>query len=438
MNKMGEWRRSHYSGQLSSENQDEEVTIAGWVHEIRDLGGVMFLVVRDREGEIQITLPDSKVSDNLSQKASNLNKESVVMVRGIVKEDERAPGGFEIIPEQIKVLSQAKTPLPFEVSGNVNTDLSTRLNSRFLDLRRSEIASIFKVRNTVLTKVREFLETDGFIEINTPKMVATATEGGTDLFPISYFEREAFLNQSPQLFKQMMMSSGLDKVYEIGPIFRAEEHDTHRHLNESISIDIESAFADHNDVMEILEEMIAYIIEGVKKECKKELKEIDSKVEEPELPLKRLRYEEAIEIANQKDIDVLWGEDLSTPAEKAIGEEIGDYYFIVDWPSEIKPFYAQPKDENSDLSKAFDLMHPEFEISSGAQRVHNIELLKERMIQQGLDPNDFDFYLDAFEYGMPPHAGWGLGAERLIMAITSQSNIREVILFPRDRKRLIP
>lgn len=438
MNKMRDWRRTHYSNELSSNIEDEEVIIAGWVHEIRDLGGVMFVVIRDREGKIQTTLPTDEVNDKLLEKASNLNKESVIMVKGKVKEDERAPGGFEVIPTQMKILSEASTPLPFEVSGKVNTDLSTRLNSRFLDLRRPKISAIFKIRSKVFTKIRNFLEKEGFIEITTPKMVATATEGGTDLFPISYFEKEAFLNQSPQLFKQIMMSSGLDKVYEIGQIFRAEEHDTRRHLNESVSIDIESSFSDHKDVMETLEEMLVYTIEGVKEECQDELEKIDSTLEKPELPLKRLRYQEAIEIANKNDIDVLWGDDLSTPAEKAIGKEIGDFYFITDWPSKIKPFYAKPKENNQKLTKAFDLMHPKFEISSGAQRVHDIELLKNRMISQDLDPNDFGFYIDAFKYGMPPHSGWGLGAERLLMAITNKSNIREVTLFPRDRKRLIP
>lgn len=437
MNEMGDWRRSHYSNELTPQMEEKEVTVAGWVHEIRDLGGVLFIVLRDREGKIQITLPRGKVSEELTEKASNLTKESVVMIKGKIKEDKRAPSGFEIIPKKIKVLSEAETPLPFEISGKVKTELSTRLNSRFLDLRRDEISSIFKIRDVVFTKVREFLENQDFIEITTPKMVATATEGGTDLFPISYFEKEAFLNQSPQLFKQIMMSAGLDKVYEIGPIFRAEEHDTRRHLNESISIDIEASFSDHNDVMQTLEQMLGYVIKEVKKECEEELASISSQINQPELPLKRLKYEEAIEIANKNNIDVIWGEDLSTPAEKAIGKEIGDYYFITDWPSKIKPFYAQPK-KNSELSKAFDLMHPEFEISSGAQRVHDLEMLKERMTQQGLNPDDFDFYLDTFRYGIPPHSGWGLGAERLLMAITNKSNIREVILFPRDRKRLIP
>lgn len=438
MDKMNDWRRTNYSDELSPQKKGEEVIVAGWIHEIRNLGGVAFVIIRDREGKIQITIPSGKVNDELSEKILDLNKESVLMVKGEIKEDERAPGGFEMIPNDAKVLSKSATPLPFEVTGKVKTDLSNRLNSRFLDLRRPKISSIFKIRDKAFSKVRSFLENQDFIEINTPKMVATATEGGTELFPISYFEKEAFLNQSPQLFKQIMMSTGLDKVYEIGPIFRAEEHDTRRHLNETISIDIEASFKDHNDVMKLLEEMISYILKEVKNNCKKELKNLNQNIESPKTPFKRLTYKEAIDIANKKDIDILWGEDLTTPAEKAIGEEIGNYYFITDWPSEIKPFYAQPKEDNPEISKAFDLMHPDFEISSGAQRVHNTEVLKNRMIDQGLDPKEFDFYINAFKYGIPPHSGWGLGAERLLMAITGERNIREVILFPRDRKRLIP
>ncbi|OKY79030.1 MAG: Aspartyl/asparaginyl-tRNA synthetase [Candidatus Methanohalarchaeum thermophilum] len=433
---LGNWRRTHYSEELNADIE-EDVTIAGWVHEIRDLGGVMFLIIRDRKGKVQVTLPEKKVKDKLMDKISEISKESVLMVQGQVKEDERAPGGLEVLPKEIKVLSDAETPLPIDVAGEVNTELDNRLNSRFLDLRNPETLSVFKIRDKTFTEVRKFLEKEGFIEMTSPKMVATATEGGTELFPISYFEKEAFLNQSPQLFKQIMMASGLDKVYEIGPIFRAEEHDTRRHLNETTSIDIEMAFSDHTDVMGILERLINYVYEKIEQECSEELKKLDKDLKPPELPFERIKYDEAVDICNKKGIEITWGEDFPTPGEKAIGEEIGDYYFIVDWPSEIKPFYAQPKEEK-EISKAFDLMHPEFELSSGAQRVHSIELLKKRMINQDLEPSEFKFYLDAFKYGMPPHSGWGLGAERLLMAITGKPNIREVVLFPRDRKRLIP
>ncbi|WGI18152.1 aspartate--tRNA(Asn) ligase [Methanonatronarchaeum sp. AMET-Sl] len=435
---MKDWRRTHYSGEITPEMEGSEVVVAGWIHEVRDLGGVAFVVLRDREGKAQITIPKKKVPEELAEKMTSLVRESVVMVRGNIQKDERAPGNFELIPNDMKILSESKTPLPMDVSGKVNAELDTRLNSRYMDLRKPEINAIFKIRSVALTEVRNYLESQGYIEITTPKMVATATEGGTDLFPISYFEKEAFLNQSPQLFKQIMMASGLDKVYEIGPIFRAEEHDTNRHLNESISIDIESAFSDHNDVMKLLEEMIHHVTKNVEERCQSELRALEHNLIVPETPFERIKYEEAIDIAGDHGVEVVWGDDIPTAGEKAVGEEIGTYYYIVDWPSEIKPFYALPEPENQELSRAFDLMHPRFELSSGAQRVHKIKLLEKRMLNQDLDPEDFEFYLNAFRYGMPPHAGWGVGAERLLMALTGKKNIREVTLFPRDRNRLTP
>lgn len=429
------WKRTHYSDEITPNMEGREVVIAGWVHEIRDLGGVSFVIIRDRKGKVQLTAPNSKITEEIKDKISSLNRESVVSAKGKVSEDERAPGNFEIIPNELYILSEADSPLPLDVSGNVKSELDTRLNARFMDLRREEIGSIFKIRSQVFTEIRNFLESEEFIEITTPKMVATATEGGTELFPISYFGREAFLNQSPQLYKQIMMATGLDRVYEIGPIFRAEEHDTVKHLNETTSIDIESAFSTKEDVMCVLERLIFNVYKGVKENCQAELKSLDRELDVPELPLKRLDYDEALNIAKNKGADIRYGDDFTTEAEKMVGEKIDEIYFITGWPADIKPFYVQPKGESS---TAFDLMHPRFELSSGAQRVHDKALLEKRLRKQGLNPEDFEFYLDSFDYGMPPHSGWGLGAERLLMAMTGASNIREVVMFPRDRRRLFP
>ncbi|MGZ4870241.1 MAG: amino acid--tRNA ligase-related protein, partial [Halobacteriota archaeon] len=221
---------------------ETDVTVAGWVHELRDLGGISFLLLRDRDGVMQITMPKKKVPPELVEHVRSLSRESVVRVAGLVKEELKAPQGFEIIPYEVELLNAAESPLPLDVTGKVRADLDTRLDARFMDVRLPATRAIFLIRATVLREVRAFLSARDFIEIQTPKMVATATEGGTQLFPISYFDREAFLNQSPQLYKQMMMAAGLERVFEVGPIFRAEEHDTRKHLNEVTSIDIESSF----------------------------------------------------------------------------------------------------------------------------------------------------------------------------------------------------
>ncbi|PHP45104.1 aspartate--tRNA(Asn) ligase [Methanosarcinales archaeon ex4572_44] len=435
--------RTHYTNQITPEMGSEHVTIAGWVHEIRDLGGIIFALIRDREGIAQATLFKKTTPAELIGAVKSLSRESVVTVTGEVKLEKKAPGGYEIIPEKINLLSKAASPLPMDTTGKVDADLETRLDSRFIDLRRPKVQAIFRIRHHVLQSVRSFLANEGFIEVTTPKVVATATEGGTALFPITYFEREAFLNQSPQLFKQMLMSAGFDRVFEIGPIFRAEEHDTRKHLNEVTSIDIEASFTDHNQAMQILERLVTHVYTEISTQAKNTLKELKTTPKIPEPPFERLKYTEAIEIATTRGEELVWGEDLTTAAETIIAEVINettntDHYFIIDWPTETKPFYAMPQETKPEISKAFDLMHRNIELSSGAQRIHNTEQLTERIKEQGLEPEDFKSYLQPFKYGMPPHAGWGLGLERLLMTLLNIENIRNTVLFPRDRKRLSP
>ena len=432
------WRRTHYTKNVKPEINGEEIVLMGWVHEIRDLGGIIFVLLRDRDGLIQITAPSKKVSPELFEEIKKLKKEGVIAVKGLVQESGKAPNGVEIIPEEIKLLNESKLPLPLDTTGNTHAEIDTRLDSRFLDLRKHNVSAIFKIKSRMFHSIRNFLESRGYTEINTPKLVASATEGGTELFPITYFEREAFLGQSPQLYKQMMMGSGFDKVFEIAPIFRAEEHDTLRHLNEAISIDVETAFTDHEDAMNILEELVCKAISDVKKHCEDALKTLEVELEVPETPFKRVTYGEVIDIVNSKGVAMRHGEDLSRAAEKALGEVMDDYYFITEWPTSIKPFYVMPGFEDPEKSCAFDLMYKDLEISSGAMRVHQHDLLLEKIKKQGLNPDSFSRYLAAFEYGMPPHAGWGLGAERFTMCLTGAKNIRETVLFPRDRRRLTP
>jgi aspartyl-tRNA synthetase len=233
---LGNWRRTHYSRELDEKMNGESVTLMGWVHEIRDLGGIIFVLLRDRNGITQITAPSKKISPELFGEIRKLRKESVLGVKGKVQGSPKAPGGVEVIPEEIRLLNNSEQPLPLDPTEKVKAEIDTSLDSRYMDLRKHSVSAIFKIKSTMLHSVRVYLEENGFMEVNTPKLVGSATEGGTELFPITYFEREAFLGQSPQLYKQMMMATGLDKVYEIAPIFRAEEHDTLRHLNEVISI----------------------------------------------------------------------------------------------------------------------------------------------------------------------------------------------------------
>jgi nondiscriminating aspartyl-tRNA synthetase len=421
----------------------DEVTVAGWAHEIRDLGGIAFLIVRDTTGKIQVKFEKDEMDDDLVETGTEVTRESVVQVTGAVEEEDRAPTGVEIVPDSVEVIAPAEPELPLDPSGKVDAELSTRLDNRTLDVRRPEAQAIFEIRAEVLRAVRDYFRSVGCTEINTPKIVATGTEGGTELFPVTYFGREAFMNQSPQLFKQLMVGSGLERVFEVGPIFRAEEHNTPRHLNEATMIDFESAFIDHHEAMDVCEGTLMAAYEAVAENCQDQLETLDM-VEQFEVPdegFPRLTYEEAIERINatgELDEPLVWGDDLPTEGEKALGDDVGGHYFITDWPAEIKPFYIQDYDDDPEYSKGFDLMHPRMELVSGGQREHRYEELVAGFEQQGLDPDQFEYYTKMFKYGMPPHAGWAYGVERLVMTMLGLANIRESVLFPRDRQRLSP
>ena len=421
----------------------ETATVAGWVHEIRDLGGIAFLILRDATGKIQVKFEKDEMDDELVEAGLGVHRESVVSVTGLVEEEPRAPTGVEVVPESVEVLADADPELPLDPSGKVDAELSTRLDNRTLDLRKEEVKAIFEVRAVALASVRDAFRELGCTEITTPKIVATGTEGGTELFPVTYFGEEAFMNQSPQLFKQLMVGSGLERVFEIGPIFRAEEHNTPRHLNEATSIDFESAFIDASGAMDACETVVRAAYEGVASECEAELEilGLEDEFTVPEDSFPRLSYEEAIERINatgQLEEHLEWGDDLSAEAERVLGAEVGEHYFITEWPSEIKPFYIKDNDDSPELSTGFDMMHPRLELVSGGQREHRHEKLIEGFKQQGLEPEAFEYYTKMFRYGMPPHAGWGLGAERLVMTMLGLENIREAVLFPRDRQRLSP
>ena len=420
----------------------EEVTVAGWVHEIRDLGGIAFLILRDTTGRIQVKFEKDEMDNDLVSTGLDAARESVVSVTGAVEEEPRAPTGVEVVPEAVEVVAPADTELPLDPSGKVEAELSTRLDNRTLDLRREEGQAVFEVRAEMLRAVRAAFREADATEINTPKIVATGTEGGTELFPITYFGQEAFMNQSPQLFKQLVAGSNVERVFEIGPIFRAEEHNTPRHINEATSIDFEGAFCDHAEAMDVCEQVVVAAYEAVADDCTRQLEAlgIADEFEPPETPFPRVSYEEAIERINASgtlDEQLTWGDDLPTEGEKTLGDDVDGHYFITDWPADVKPFYIMNHDDG-ERSTGFDLMHPRMELVSGGQREHRRERLIEGFERQGLDPEAFEYYTEMFRYGVPPHAGWGLGAERLLMTMLDLDNIREAVLFPRDRQRLSP
>jgi nondiscriminating aspartyl-tRNA synthetase len=427
---------------ISAQDFDKEVVVKGWVQEVRNLGGISFLILRDRSGTVQITAPKKKVSAELMAALSGIPRESVVSIKGVVKASNQVKMGYEIIPIELEVLSVAQSPLPMGVVDKVSVEMDTRFNHRFMDLRKPETRAVFEIKSLALELLDGYMKSKGFVETFTPKIVASGAEGGASLFEIKYFDKRAYLAQSPQLYKQMMMSTGLDRVYEIGPAFRAELSDTVRHVSEFISFDAEMAFIDgQRDVMDIMEGVTHHIFKGVAERGKEHLERLGAEIKVPRLPYPVMTYSEALDLVCQGGVPLKEGDDLGTEGEKLLGDimkEKGfDMYWFVEYPEDAKPFYIMEKD-GTPYSYSFDLDYKGQEMASGGQREHRYDRLVQRMVKKGLDPKDFEFYLNPFAYGMPPHGGFGLGIERLIVKMLDQPNIREAILFPRDRNRLVP
>jgi nondiscriminating aspartyl-tRNA synthetase len=415
----------------------QKVLIGGWVHDFRDLGKLKFVLVRDITGIIQVTMKKGAVNDALLA-AVKVNKEDVVSFGGTIKENKIAPDGVELVPESFELLNQVERKLPVDPTGVVPSEIDVRLDNRYLDLRRKETSLIFRAKSVAVRAFREKLTELGFTEIQTSAITGAATEGGADVFQLQYFENKAYLVQSPQLYKQMAVIGGLDRVMMTVPVFRAEKHNTTTHLNEITALDGEMGFADHNDAMDVLETTVLHMLATVKKELGPEIEPLWGEIVVPK-KIPRYAYGELVDKLNASGMEMKHGWDFTREAEKKLHGILGDeLYFIYDWPTAVRAFYSMPNANNPEICHAFDLMYRGLEISSGAKRIHQPAVLEEQLKKRGLDPHDFEFYISAFRMGAPPHAGWGLGLERFVMKLCRQENIRECMMFPRDRNRLMP
>lgn len=431
------WKRTHYSKSIDTTTNGSEVTIIGWISSIREHSNIKFLTVNDRFGSIQVILKKGEYPASLESEISKIRDHTAIAIKGKVRTEPKAPNGIELIPNDFRILSLANKNSPIVIQSRKGVGVDTRLDLRAVDLRRPYLQSIFNIRYTVLNSCREFLRQEGFIEVNTPKIIATATEGGATLFPIFYYDREAFLTQSPQLYKEQL-TMAFENVFEIGPIFRAEPSRTNRHLSEATSIDLEKAYVDYNDVSEILERMILFLWNDVKDKNKSHLEYLKIQLPDLSFPFKRYTYSDLIEKLQRSGQSIEWGDDISQQKlSKLDDKDMKLFYFITDWPTSIKPFYVRPKPTGTEC-ESFDLMYGDLELSSGSTRIHDKDELIERMKRQGLNIDAFDFHLKVFDYGMPPHAGFGLGLERLMMSMCGVDNIRDTVLFPRDIDRLSP
>ena len=410
----------------------QEVICCGWIEDMRKLGKMTFLTVRDVTGIAQVI-----VKEEAQKHLEELARQYVVRIKGKIQETRAKDFVFEINAQSIELLAKAIHPLPIDPIGRLESNIDNRLNARALDLRNQKTAAIFKIRHHALASIRKTLTEKKFIEITTPKIIGSASEGGANLFSLDYFGKQAYLAQSPQLYKEQM-TIGLERVFEISTFYRSEKSHTVRHLSEFTSVDIEAAFMDYTDVMDVLESLIVNVYNDVSANCKKEQEDLEIKIEAPSSPFERITYAQALELLQKHDVKLNFGDDLQDAHLRILGKERSGFYFIVDWPLKLKPFYIHEKDDEPTLSKSFDLQYGYLELSSGGTRLHNPEKIKSRLKEQDLDPTKFADHLRAFEWGMPPHAGWGLGLDRLIATITKIDNIREVVLYPRDSERLAP
>ena len=425
---------------LEGEYEGKEIRMNGAVHTIRHMGEVAFVILRKSRGLVQCVYEAGGTDFDIR----DLKEESAVEVMGVVKAEERAPHGFEIRLKAIRVLSQPAEPLPIAISKwKLNTSLETKLSLRPISLRNVRERAKFKIQEGIVRGFRDYLLSQGFTEIRTPKIVARGAEGGSNVFKLEYFNKKAELGQSPQFYKQTMVGV-YDRVFEAAPVFRAEKHNTTRHLNEYTSLDFEMGYIDSfRDVMDMETGMLRYVMKLLEQEYKKELDMLG--VTLPEVGrIPAVRFDQAKELVSRKyDRKIRNPYDLEPEEELLIGryfqEEYGsDFVFVTHYPSKKRPFYAMDDPADPKFTLSFDLMFRGLEVTTGGQRIHDYREITAKMEKRGMDPEDIASYLMIFKYGMPPHGGLGIGLERLTMRLLDEQNVREASLFPRDVTRLEP
>ena len=427
---------------------DGPVTVGGWVEKLRDQKRIQFIILRDESGDVQVTYPrpvvdDQPVEDDaLAAQISGLTQGSFVWVTGQLVHDERVKlGGLEIKLESLEVVTLADPETPIAD----DTSIDKRMDWRFLDLRRTEMNLVFRIQTTIENAWREYWAENDFVEIHSPKLMASPSESNAELFKLEYFEGHAYLAQSPQFYKQMAMMSGLGKIFEIGPVFRADPSFTSRHATEFVSVDIEVSWIDsHEDVMAIQEQLLHRAISAVKEKHGEEIKKhFDVDVVVPSIPFPRVPLAEAIDIIKQRGHSVERAGDLDPEGERQIAawaaETHGhEFVFVTDYPANVRPFYHMRHADNPNLTKSYDLIWRGTEITTGAQREHRLDVLTEQVKQKGLEPEGLQTYLDFFKYGAPAHGGFGMGLLRVLMLLLHQPNIREVGFLFRGPNRLEP
>ncbi len=425
----------------------KEVKIQGWLQTLRDQKKMQFMVIRDHTAAAQVVFEKASNPD-LAAEISTFTVESAVTLTGLVIDNPIVKlNGLEIQLHQVQMENLAVSPLPLDPFAEAQPDMDYRLDWRYLDLRRPETALIFKVQTTAEMAMREYWMNQGFREMHSPKIMGTPSESGAELFEVQYFERKAYLSQSPQFYKQMAMAAGYDKVCEIGPVFRADPSFTSRHMTEFTGVDVEISWVDsHEDVMKFHEEWLQYVYKRVKDVHGDEIRDrLGFELEVPETPFPRLSMSEAYALLKAQDYALPPERkgDIDPGGERLLGKYIkekygNDYVFITDWPITVRPFYHMRHADNPNLTKSFDLLGGGLEITTGAQREHRYDVLLRQAEEKGLRAEPIQFYLDFFKYGCPPHGGFGMGLNRFLMVLLRLTNVREATYLFRGPNRLTP
>jgi len=422
----------------------DQADIGGWVVKTRDLGNLRFILVRDMEGLLQITLSRNLVDSKLFDLTNEITNESVIRVKGMVTADKRAPGGIEIIPSKIEIVSKADSPLPLDTSGKIESGLDVVLDWRCISLRQPKNYAVFKIQASLVSGMQDFLSKKGYLQVFTPCLIGEVSESGAEVFTVLYFDKQAFLRQDPQLHRELTIASGFERIYDLGPNFRADPSHTPRHLCEYRSCAVETAWInDERDTMHLESELIVHAIENLINECTDELDVLGVKVNIPKLPFPELKFPEIYDVLKERGKQIPWGKDYDRESEKILWQYVkeeydSDFFFINRFPFNAKPFYVMRVDGDPQWARSVDLIYKGVELSSGGQREHRYEQLINNAKEKNMNLRSLEWFTKFFRFGIPPLGGFALGIERLTQQLLNLRNIREATLFPRDTQRIIP
>jgi len=436
-------RRTHYTDEIESA-QGGKVVLAGWVHDVKDLARARFIWLRDREGVAQVTIIKANATPEILKASESLGKEDVIEVEGTPVKERIAKVGSEITPTKIELVAKAQAAVPLDMSGKIESNLDIRLDWRVIDLRRRENLAIFQIQSKLVEGMVQYLGQKGYMQVFTPCLLGGTSEGGAEVFKLDYFGREAFLRQDPQLHRQLCIAAGFDKIYDLGPNWRAELSHTPRHLCEHRGMAVEFGFMnDETDMMRVEEEMVVAAMSKIRADCTRELELLQIQMEIPNTPFPEMRFPEVYRILEEYGKNIPYGSDLDKESETLLSKHVrekhkADVYFVNRYPFQVKPFYVMRVDEDPQWSRGVDLVYRDIEQSSGGQREHRYEKIMAQLREKNVNPEAMKWFTEPFKFGVPPHGGFCLGIERFTMALLKKENVKETTLFPRTPERLLP